>query len=230
MSRPERLILFDIDGTLLKTDGAGRRATRLALLEVFGTESTVDTHNFGGKPDWQTLYELLRDHGYTPESLGEYMPTFEQAMSKHMSMIIHEHMTTVCPGAMESVEALRDDDRYLIGIVTGNTAASAKVKLLAGGFDPLWFAVGAYGSESMNRNDLPPLALQRAIAHTRREIKPEEVVIIGDTVMDIESARALGAVAVAVTTGYTQREALVANNPDYLLDDLTTFTAILESL
>lgn len=228
MVKPQRLILFDIDGTLLKTDGAGRRATRLAMEEVFGTASTLDSHNFSGKPDWQTLNELLSEHGYTSEAIGEHMPRFEQAMGKHMQAIIGEHITTVCAGAMQAVETLRADDRYLIGIVTGNTTASAKVKLMAGGFDPKWFPVGAYGSEAPIRNELPPLALQRAIAYSKYEIQPEQVMIIGDTVMDIECARALGAVAVAVTTGYTERDALIAGNPDYLLDDLTTFASILE--
>ena len=227
MQKPERLILFDIDGTLLKTDGAGRRATRLAMEEVFGTASFLDQHNFSGKPDWQTLYELLKDDGYTVESIGEAMPTFEQAMGKHMSAIMPEHTTTVCTGAMETVKSLRDDARYLIGIVTGNTTASAKVKLISGGFEPDWFPIGAFGSESIDRNNLPPLALQRAINYTQYDIQPHEVIIIGDTVMDITCARALGAIAVAVTTGYTKREDLVANNPDYLLDDLTGFSSIL---
>lgn len=215
-----RLLLFDIDGTLLRTKGAGRHATRQAMLEVFGTASRIDTHDFGGKPDWQTLVELLSDHGYDEHRIGEHMPRFEEAMSRHLSEAVRTHPAHALPGAMEAVAAVREHDELLPGIVTGNARKSAAVKLRAAGYDPDWFVAGAFGSESIDRNALPPLALERAALYCGCEIAPERVFIIGDTLMDITSARRLGAVAVAVTTGFTDRNTLAAANPDYLLDDL----------
>jgi phosphoglycolate phosphatase-like HAD superfamily hydrolase len=103
------------------------------------------------------------------------------------------------------------------------------VKLRAAGYDPAWFPVGAYGHEAMERNHLPPLALARAVEHYRQPIQPEQVMIIGDTPADVACARALGAKAVAVGTGFCERADLVACNPDYLIDDLSTFLDILDN-
>ncbi len=215
-----RLLLFDIDGTLLRTKGAGRHATREAMLEVFGTASRIDTHDFGGKPDWQTLIELLSDYGYDEARVGEYMPAFEDAMSRHLTEAVKTRPAHTLPGAMEAILAVRQRNELIPAIVTGNTGKSAAVKLHAAGYDPDWFVTGAYGSESVDRNALPPMALQRATAICNCELSPQRTFVIGDTLMDIRSAREMGAVAVAVTTGFTTREVLAAAEPDYLLDDL----------
>jgi phosphoglycolate phosphatase-like HAD superfamily hydrolase len=218
----QRLILFDIDGTLLKTDGAGRVSTRAAMLEVFGVAGAIDAHNFGGKTDWQTLTELLSDHGHTRESIGAIMARYEQAIAEHLTRIIVNHDCAPCPGAMETALALRTNPAYTLGIVTGNVSSTAPIKLRSAGYDPAWFPIGAYGSESMDRNDLPALALQRAMAYTGATLTAEETIVIGDTPADIECARALGGVAVAVCTGFSSRESLIAAQPDFLLDDLTS--------
>lgn len=217
----KRLILYDIDGTLLTTQQAGRAATKAAMLEVFGTASTVDTCVFGGKTDWQVLVELLTDHGHTPQSIGEMMPAFEEAAARHLADVILTREARALPGALEAVQTTRHMPDTVIGLVTGNCQLTAPIKLHAAGFDAAWFAVGAYGSESMFRNDLPAMALKRAITHSKWEIAPQDVIVIGDTPADIECARALGAVAVAVKTGHATAESLIAAQPDFLLDDLT---------
>lgn len=222
-----RLILFDIDGTLIYTRGVGRASTRAAMLEIFGTESGIESHVFGGKTDWLTLVELLADHGYDADDVGRLMPLYEQAIRRHLSDMIPHHDVSPCPGALDVVQDLRRQPDKLLGLVTGNVSTTAPLKLRAAGFDPDWFAVGAYGSEAMDRNALPALALERAARHTGRSIPPDEVIIIGDTVADIRCARALGGVAVAVCTGYENRADLSAAQPDYLLDDLTQLHALL---
>lgn len=222
------LILFDIDGTLLKTKGAGREATRLAMLEVFGTCAAVANHHFGGKTDWQTMVELLTPEGFTEEHIHETMPEYDRAVGRITGTIIPNFEVTPCPGAMETVLALRDRDDLLLGIVTGNSSQSAPCKLRAGGFDPAWFPVGAFGSEHRERNSLTPLALERATTHLGAP--PAAVIVIGDTAMDIECARAIDAIAVAVETGFSPREELAASNPDYLIPDLTYFPEILDSI
>lgn len=219
----KRLILWDIDGTLLHTRGAGRRSTHDAMVEVFGTASTLETHVFGGKTDWFTLAELLRDHGLTAEDIGHAMPRYEEAVARHLRRCIDPTQSEACPGALEAVAALRADaDNTLLGIVTGNCASTAPIKLEAAGFDPTWFPVGAFGSEAIERDDLPALALQRAIAYSGWKLTPADVTVIGDTVADIACARALGARVIVVATGHSTREALIAAQPDHLLDDLTT--------
>jgi phosphoglycolate phosphatase len=221
------LILFDIDGTLLHAHGAGRESTREAMLEVFGTCSTIDTHKFGGKTDWHTLVELLRDHGYDAGTIGERMSEYEACLARHLEKVIPTRQTIALPGALEVVHALRKRKDIVIGIVTGNVRATANIKLRAGGFDPAWFAVGAYGSEAIERDHLPPLALQRAIDHAQRHFEPHEVIVVGDTLADIQCARAVGATAIAVTTGFSTRDELAAAQPDYLLNDLTTLLEVL---
>jgi len=226
----KRLILFDIDGTLLKTTGTGRRSKKRAMQEVFGITSCVDTIPFGGKTDWQILHELLEPYGYDEMQIGEIMPKYEKVMAEHLADIfINGGSATPMPGAMEAVHLLREEHSadVLIGILTGNCATTAPLKLQAAGYDPEWFPIGAFGSESMRRNDLPALALQRAVAHSGWDITPENVYIIGDTLDDINCARALGAVVIAVGTGYTPKEELLAAHPDYYVDDLTTLMDIL---
>lgn len=221
----ERLILFDVDCTLLQARGAGREATRLAMQEVFGTTSRLDTHAFDGKTDWQTLVELLEEHDYDEVRIGDVMHHYEEAMGRHMAAVIGRYAVEACAGALELVARLRRQPDTMLGVVTGNVSTVAPVKLRAAGFDPDWFPVGAFGNEAANRDDLPPLALARAVAHYQRDIKPEQVIIVGDTAQDIACARALGAVAVAVATGPSPVDTLAAAQPDYLLVDLTTFEA-----
>ncbi len=222
----ERLYLFDIDGTLLDSQSVGRMASRDAMLEVFGTASTIDTHRFAGQTDWQSLAALLAPHGYDADAIHAHMDLYQQAAARHIQTAIARRVLKPHPGALESVQALRHTPDALLGIVTGNVAATAPHKLSAAGFDPAWFPVGAYGNESLDRDDLPRLALARAIDYSGTPIEPERVVVIGDTPADIACARALGAVAVAVCTGYSSREELAACQPDYLLDDLTTLLEV----
>ena len=217
MHESMQLILFDIDGTLLMSKGIGREATRRAILDVFGTEGTLKGHSFGGKTDWLTLTEVL---GLPAATIGHHMPAYEQALAAHMAAIAADYAIDALPGAHDVVAALRGREDVVIGIVTGNVSSTAPIKLQAAGFDPGWFPVGAFGSEALTRDDLPGLALARAVQHSGRPIAPERVTVIGDTEADIQCARALGARAVAVSTGFTQREALVAAQPDHLLDHL----------
>lgn len=222
-----QLILFDIDGTLVWTRGAGREATRLAMTEVFGTCGALAAHQFGGKTDFQTLLELLHEElGLAPADIERIMPTYDVAMGRQLSRIIDQYDVAATPGSLELVTALRQRGDVGLGLVTGNVSTSAPVKLRAAGFDPAWFAVGAYGSEAHKRDDLPALAVARAVEYYRQPIAPNEVIIVGDTPDDISCARALGAVAVVVQTGYSQPDALAAARPDYLLRDLTEFAAV----
>jgi phosphoglycolate phosphatase-like HAD superfamily hydrolase len=222
-----RLILFDIDGTLVLTRGAGREATRLAMTEVFGTCGALAAHRFGGKTDFQTLMELLHEElGLSYDDIERTMPTYNVVMGRQLSSIIGQYAAEATPGALELVESLARRRDVGLGIVTGNVSNSAPVKLRAAGFDPAWFAVGAYGSEAYRRDNLPAMAMARAIEHYRQPITPDDVIVVGDTVEDISCARALGAPVVIVQTGYSDYDELAAAKPDYLLKDLTEFATV----
>ncbi|MGQ9909753.1 MAG: HAD family hydrolase [Candidatus Flexifilum sp.] len=216
----ERLILFDIDCTLLWTGGAGRESTRRSMLEVFGRIGALDQHSFGGKTDWQTLYELLQPEGITHEQIAAAMPAYAAAMGRHLAAIIDDYPVRPCPGALPLVDELRQRPDVLIGLITGNVHTAARVKLRAAGFDPAWFPIGAFGDEAYERDDLAPLAYERACRRIGRRLPLEQVIVIGDTPMDVACARAIDAVAVAVGTGFGDLADLIAAGPDHLFDEI----------
>jgi phosphoglycolate phosphatase-like HAD superfamily hydrolase len=220
---PPRLILFDIDGTLLVTKGAGRAATRAAMLKVFGTCGKVDTHDFSGKTDWFTLLELLTPEGFKESDIEHRLPAYEKEMAVFLEHFMQNYAVWACLGALELVHSLRRMEHVHLGVITGNVGAVTPIKLRAAGFLPEWFPIGAYGNEAVDRNLLPALALARANRHYDHSFRPSDVIVVGDTPLDIACARALGAVAVAVATGWTKRDMLASHEPDFLLDDLTTF-------
>lgn len=222
-----KLVLFDIDGTLLISRGIGREAKRRAMLECFGATGELDNHVFGGKTDWGILADLLATFGHSVADIGAAMPAYEAVMARHMHAIRESYRADAIPHAMELVHALRAREDAIVGLVTGNTAKTAAIKLEMAGYDPEWFPLGAFGNESAYRPDLTRKALARAQAQSNGTIKAEDVIVIGDTAADIEAARAIDAIAVAVCTGYESREKLRGSAPDFLLADLSAFLELL---
>ncbi|MEL6148626.1 MAG: HAD hydrolase-like protein [Chloroflexota bacterium] len=127
---------------------------------------------------------------------------------------------------MNTLNALLRRVNVLHGLVTGNVAPAAPVKLRAAGYDPSVFTFGAFGDESVHREDLPPRAIARASEQAGYAIAPEHVLIIGDTLMDITAARASGVKVCAVATGSNTVDELAAAEPDYLITDMAAFTAV----
>ncbi len=229
-NRREWLLLFDIDGTLLRTNGAGRESTRRALLEVYGTDGNMVDFHFGGRTDWQIVLDILAGSGLDEAEIVALLPNYQTAITGHLQDVIAGFPVEACPSAVDVVQALRVRPDVGLGLVTGNVGAAAPVKLQAAGFDPAWFPVGAFGHEAQMRAALPPLAMQRAAAHYGAPFVPERVIVIGDTPADVECARASGALAVAVDTGFEDRADLEAALPDILLDDLSGFLDAFDAL
>lgn len=221
------LILFDLDGTLMRGKGLGRPATQATIKEVFSLDVSLDRHDFGGKTDWYSLVELLTPHGLSADDIAPRLPDYMAVKVRHMEALIKTIPMWALPGAVETVEALRQRPHITLGVLTGNVETTALFKLRAVGFDPDWFPVKVFGHEAVSRNDLPPLALQRATALLDRIFGPEEVWIVGDTLADIECARINGLRVAAVSTGYQSRDDLAAAEPDYLIDDLRELLDIL---
>lgn len=226
-SQLSTLVLFDIDGTLLRSAGCGRAAMELALREVFGHAGDLDNGLFAGSTDWQVLTEVM---GLSVDEAGAKMPAVAAAMARHLTQIIGRFDVRACVGAHALVEALARESRGLVGLLTGNIREVAPLKLRAAGFDPAVFKVGAYGSEAPRRDMLPPLAVERAGALTGVRFEGERVVIIGDTPNDVACGRGVGARSIAVLTGHATREALMAANPDYLFDDLSDVEALMAAI
>jgi phosphoglycolate phosphatase-like HAD superfamily hydrolase len=225
--KPEKLILFDIDGTLLRAAGSGRAATERAMREIFGTVGGLATHNFSGKTDWHNLLTLLTPEGYSEVQIESALPQYDIAMARHMTEIVGDYNIHALPGARELVEALRTRDDVMIAILTGNMPQMARIKLQRAGFTPEDFAFGVYGSESPLRPDLLPIALQRAEQACGVYFALQDVIVIGDTADDIECAHSLGARVIAVATGWTPRADLEAHPPVTVIDNLADIEAVL---
>lgn len=227
-----KLVLFDIDGTLLWTDGAGRRAIHRALLEETGTTGPIDGYRFDGKTDPQIVRELLATAGH-PAAGDE--SRIRAICERYVALLRAElaepsQTTRLMAGIPELLAALEVHEaagRALVGLLTGNLVTGAALKLRSAGLDPTRFRVGAYGSDSHRRADLPAVAARRAQALTGREFVGADVVIVGDTPEDVTCGRALGARAVAVATGSYDVTALRAAGASYVFDTLADTAGVL---
>jgi phosphoglycolate phosphatase-like HAD superfamily hydrolase len=225
-----RLFLFDIDGTLVTARGAGRAALQQALTGVYGTAGDIAAYDFRGKTDPRIVFDLMRGAGVADDVIEARMSAcFDAYIAELDHQIGGGARVTVLPGIADVVRALSTRDDALVGLLTGNIEAGARVKLRATGLFPL-FRVGAYGSDSMDRRRLPAVACERARAVAGREFPFERVTIIGDTPLDVDCARACGAVAVAVATGHHAHRELAACAPDLLFTDFSDVAGALAAL
>jgi len=225
-----RLLLFDIDGTLLHARGAGRRAVKAALERVYGTVGAIDRYDLGGKTDQRIVFDVLEAAGLTREAVRKRLGDFFEDYARGLVEEIGDGRNVVTlPGVLALIERLHGTQNALLGLLTGNIEEGARIKLTPPG---LWsyFSVGAYGSDDVDRRRLPSLAARRAHALVGYEFRPDEVLVIGDTPLDIDCARAFGAVAVAVATGQHSRADLLTHGPDLLFDDLSDVEAVLDAL
>lgn len=214
-----KLLLFDIDGTLLLTHGVGRMAVEESLRRVLGETIPSDGISFSGKTDPQIFREILAHHGLSDAAGNGRFEALLEVYSETMHRLIRERGVEVLPGVHELLGRLRERPDVRLGLLTGNLEPMAYLKLNAGGLAS-HFSFGAFGSDSEDRNQLPAIALERAREATGRTFSGKDVVVIGDTERDIACSRVVGAVAVAVCTGRFRRNDLAPHKPDVLLDDL----------
>ncbi|MGQ0560300.1 MAG: HAD family hydrolase [Gemmatimonadota bacterium] len=226
-----RLLLFDIDGTLLSTEGAARRAFHRALIQVYGTAGPIDYHPFNGKTDPQIARELMALAGFDAARVDVGLPTLWAAYLSGLEHELHatEYRTRVYPGVRELLSALSRREEVILALLTGNLARGAELKLASAGLRD-YFAFGAFGSDCEQRPGLPRVALQRALEVTGRRFSGRDIVVIGDTPHDILCGEALGVFTVGVTTGGHGREELVAVGADVVFDDFGDTEAVLRVL
>jgi phosphoglycolate phosphatase-like HAD superfamily hydrolase len=225
----KRLILFDIDGTLLSLRGAGKGSFRRGLEEVYGTAGPIDGWDFGGKTDRLLCHELLGAAGLPAH---EIEAGIDQALTRYLGYLeaaLAAHPVHVHPGIVELLEILADDPRVTLGILTGNVADGARLKLSAVGLNG-YFRLGSYGSDSANRRDLPAVAISRAHALTGTLFAGKEVVIIGDTPHDIDCGKVLSNRTIAVATGTFSTDSLQVHAPDFVFETLEATEQVLHAI
>src|SRR5919107_1601653 len=229
-----RVILWDIDGTLLRTrrHGSFKDYTRPVLARMFGTAGRLEELSVSGMTDLQIVSEALRGEGFTPEQVRERAPELAALYHEELERLTgSEELYYALPGAREALEAAEASPRYLNSLLTGNVEPAARLKLRLVGLERFFRLPGAFGEDSHDRRDLPALARERISRRLGVELSPEQLIVVGDTPNDIACARHFGARAVAVATGRAySAEDLRAHGPDAVLPDLSDTEEVLRTL
>ena len=218
-----RLILFDIDGTLVHTGGAGVKAFAKTFTTEFNAVDGIEALKFAGRTDTSLVREFFGHHQIEPTPQN-----FERFFERYvfwLDQLLHESKTELCPGVWEFIHALHAlPEAPLLGLLTGNIRLGAEIKLRH--FN-LWevFKTGAFADDHEERDQIAAVALQRGSRVLGTELRGDEVVVIGDTPFDIRCARAIGARALAVATGGARLADLEVHQPDWAISDLRAITA-----
>ena len=209
--------LFDIDGTLISSGGAGKAALEAALAASFDLDGPVHRVEYSGRTDRAIVRDLLRLHGI-PESDANWW-RLRDAYLEHLPASLAGSQGRVLPGIAALLESLCGRDNVAVGLLTGNVRAGARAKLGHFRLDH-HFAFGGFGDDHFDRDDVAHEALAAARGHLNGAIDPERVWVIGDTPLDVRCARSIGARVAAVATGWHPLDELAAARPDLLLADL----------
>lgn len=226
-----RLVLFDIDGTLLWSDGTGRRAMESALAEVFGSTGASE-YRYDGKTDRQIVRELMRGHGHADAHIDARLDTLLDLYLTRLERELDEgaRRPTLCAGVVPLLDELESRRDVTLGLLTGNLERGAELKLGSVGIDFRRFRVNAFGSDEEHRALLPAVAQRRARELLGFDVRGDRVIIVGDTPADIECGKAIGARAVAVATGRYSLEDLAAHSPAALFRDLGDTEAVVRAI
>jgi phosphoglycolate phosphatase-like HAD superfamily hydrolase len=219
--------LFDIDGTLIASGGAGKAALEAGLIEEFGIDRITDKLELSGRTDRAICRDLFRYHvlDETPENWRRLIAAY----LRHLPACLASKGGRVLPGIAMLLAGLKGRDDVLVGLLTGNVRAGAEAKL---GYFGLYehFAFGGFGDDHFDRDDVAREALAAVHRHGNGRASADRIWVIGDTPLDVRCARAIGARAVAVATGWHPAEELAACEPDLLLSDLSDAGPLLERL
>jgi phosphoglycolate phosphatase-like HAD superfamily hydrolase len=228
----KKLVLFDIDGTILLSAGAGGRAIIAATAQELGMERGIGGVRFDGKTDPQIVSELLVAAGqegpHSPETIDSICRRYVELLELELDR--PSTRTTMMPGVTRLLDRLEQDSDTLIGLLTGNLAPGAALKLRSAGLDPARFRVGAFGSDAADRGALPPIAARRAEAYFGRVPCGPEVVIIGDTPADIACGQCINARAIAVATGGYSVSDLTTCGPHAVFQDLSDTDRVMDAI
>jgi len=217
-----RLVLFDIDGTLIDSGGAGVRSLNLAMKELFLLEDAFHGISMAGKTDTQIIKEGLRIHGISADG---NVKSVVRAYLKYLQQEINNDGKHVKPGIYGILDGLSLRKETGLGLLTGNLEAGAQIKLDPFGLNK-YFSAGAFGSDDEDRNNLLPIAIRRFEELLHKKITPDNCIVVGDTPRDVECAHIYGAMCIGVATGPYTAEALYDAGADYILEDLSDHQAV----
>jgi phosphoglycolate phosphatase-like HAD superfamily hydrolase len=223
----KKLLLFDIDGTLLLTGRAGEHALRVAFKERFGVDDDLSSISFAGSTDGAIARQMFAPHDIPPTA--ENIADLFDGYVHHLARELPRREGKVLPGIVELLEALHGREDCVLGLLTGNIEKGAELKLSHYG---VWdfFEFGAFADDHVDRNKLGPVAHSRAVERHGISFEPEDVFVLGDTPRDIDCARAAGFVAVAIATGSYGADALAGHKPDFLFEDLSDTPGVIQAL
>ncbi len=225
-----RLVLFDIDGTLLREGLAPKLAFARALRETYDTVGPVSGFKFAGMTDPECIVEIMRLAGVPDPLIYARRDDCLRRYVEHLRVEMRNHDgARLFPGVRELLEGLSRRDDVLVGLLTGNVSGGAQLKLGRFSLEP-YFRFGAFGDDHDDRSTLARIALEKAESLLGRPVGGAEATVVGDTPRDIRCARAIGARAVVVATGQVSRDELLASEPDALLESFADQTAALRAL
>jgi phosphoglycolate phosphatase len=214
------LVLFDVDGTLLLTGGAGMRAMKRVASELFGAAFRWDGIVVSGHLDPLIFAEAAALNGIDDHSL--HHETFRRRYLEELRAELEQgrDRIRIMPGILQALTELRTKKAATLGLLTGNYAEAIPLKLSAIGVDPRWFEITALGDDASTRRDLAALAIEKYAKRVGSPVDPRRVVVVGDTPRDIDCAHAHGCLAFAVATGAYDTAALAAAGADVVVSDL----------
>jgi phosphoglycolate phosphatase len=222
-----RLLLWDIDGTLISTGAAGHRAIEMATAQRFGGSGDLDGVEIAGRTDTGIAHQILAKYGepITEESMQTFLDLYLELLAQELP----RSQGHVLPGVLELLTRAESQPDTALGLLTGNLRRGARLKLE---HYRLWhfFGFGAFADDHHNRNELGAFALTRAHEGTGQKFLPEEVDVIGDTGHDIACGKAFGARTIAVATGSWPRDRLAEDAPDFLFNDLSNVNDVIATL
>lgn len=213
-----KLVLFDIDGTLISSGGAGTRTLTKAFYEIFSIPDAFERIEMAGKTDIEIMKEGMKSYNIVPKE--ELVKRMKEGYIHHLRREIHNNGRHLKPGIRETLDELKSIEGIYLGLLTGNLEEGGRIKLEPFGINP-YFRFGAYGSDDEDRNMLLPIALKKFFGIYKFSLKTEDTIVIGDTPRDVACSKPYGAFSIAVAAGPYSYEELMNSGADLVLRDLT---------